>query len=73
MRTLERLTAYLRSRPGTEGMDTHHAELAQRILDQHAHELAEEIRAEASDLDGWPQTQHDMNKAADLIDPEGAL
>lgn len=47
-------------------------ELVQKALDRHARELAEKIRSEAGELDGWPETQHAMNKAADLIDPEVA-
>lgn len=42
MNALERLTAALCSRPGTENMDRHHADLARQILDQHAKELGRE-------------------------------
>lgn len=38
--------------------------------DEVAHELAEKIRREADELDGWPEAQHVMRKDADLIDPE---
>ncbi|MFI6444696.1 hypothetical protein [Kitasatospora sp. NPDC050543] len=48
------------------------SELLDDLLQAHAHELAEKIRAEADELDGWPQTQHDMRRAAALIDPEVA-
>ena len=37
--------------------------------DEVAHGLAEKIRREAGELDGWPETRYAMNKAADLIDP----
>ncbi len=44
-------------------------ELLDDLQRAHAHELAEKIRAEADELDGWPDTQHAMRKGADLIDP----
>lgn len=40
MNAQQRLTAYLRSRPGTENMDQYHADYARQILDQHAQEIA---------------------------------
>lgn len=40
MNALERLTAYLCQQPGSENLDTHHAEFAKSLLDQHAEEIA---------------------------------
>lgn len=72
MDALERLTAHLCSVPDTEKLDAYHAVLAQQVLDQHAHELAEEIRQEADELAGWPDEQWVARKYANLIDPEVA-
>lgn len=41
---------------------------ARTVLDQHAHELAERIRAASLDWGGVPDM--DANAAADLIDPK---
>ncbi|MFD4234284.1 hypothetical protein [Streptomyces sp. NPDC058542] len=40
------------------------------VLCVHARELAEKIRADADEWDGWPEKQAFMRYAADLIDPE---
>ena len=42
------------------------------LIDAFAHELAEKIRAEVDDLDGWPEEQNAARKYANLIDPEVA-
>jgi hypothetical protein len=44
MSALERLTAYLCSNPRNERMDEEYAAFAVRLLNQHAHELAEKVR-----------------------------
>lgn len=70
MKALERLTAYLCSAPDTEKLDAYHAVVAQQILDQHAHELAEKIRTSPRLRDYTDNHMGDCNLAADLIDPE---
>ncbi|MEH0442486.1 hypothetical protein QA811_02125 [Streptomyces sp. B21-102] len=44
---------------------------ARTVLDQHAHELAEQIRAASLDWGGVPDM--DADDAADLIDPTTSL
>lgn len=68
MDALERLTAFLRAQPGTEGMDAWHAEWAEALLRQHAHELAEKIRA--APFAGHLLPAHHKRRAAAIIDPE---
>lgn len=71
MSALERLTAFLCARPGTEDMDEWHADWAARLLSQHAHELAEQIRDERPQWGGAPGgAWFEWGAAADLIDPE---
>lgn len=45
---------------------------ADGILDQHAHELAEEIRQETEAAIGQHDRFNGMNDAANLIDPDAA-
>lgn len=45
-------------------------ELLDDLLQAHAHELAERIRRDAAEWDGWPEKQVAMGYAAGLIDPE---
>jgi len=53
------------------GMGHDQAEqMLQDALDEHARELAEKIRSEVADMDGWPEEQHVARKYADLIDPD---
>ena len=61
MNAEERLIAYLCQNPGTEHMDTHHAEVARQILAQHSKELAE--------ASPWPWDTADMGviPLADLL------
>ncbi|EHM24237.1 hypothetical protein SPW_7331 [Streptomyces sp. W007] len=42
--------------------------VADEALMAHAHELAEKIRKDADEWDGWPEKQMAMWYAADLID-----
>lgn len=72
MTALERLTAFLCSTPDTEKLDAYHAVVARQILDQHAHELAEEIRNHADGHYPYRADEKARNEAADLIDPQGA-
>lgn len=44
MDAMERLTTYLCSRPGSEGMDEFHRGFADQILRQHGRELAQAQR-----------------------------
>lgn len=71
MDALERLTAYLCNQVGSRSLDSYHEGYAKRILDQHAHELAEKIRAmnEGCGRTECVSCAHRSN-AADLIDPE---
>jgi hypothetical protein len=46
------------------------SELLDDLLQAHAHELAEKIRAEADEWDGWPDSQATMRAVADRIDSE---
>lgn len=57
---------------GTTGLDFTYDQLdaINDVLAAYAHELAEKLRREADELDGWPEAQHVMRKDADLIDPE---
>jgi len=70
MDALERLTAYLCNQVGSEDLDRYHEGYAKRILDQHAHELAEKIRDAGSTRNAVRKYQRGMGRAADLIDPE---
>lgn len=70
MSALERLTAYLCSRPGTEDMDAWRAEWAEGILRMHAHELAERLRASEPTAQLVGLDTAGLLAAADLIDPE---
>lgn len=78
MSALERLTAYLCSNPGSEHMDEEYAAFAARLLDQHAHELAEKIRASHPKPPvgfTWSEPYRlglddSRRSAANLIDPE---
>jgi hypothetical protein len=45
-------------------------EIANHILNMHAHELAEKIRAERYNLCSEPYGLEGVESAADLIDPE---
>lgn len=68
MNALERLTAFLCARPGTENMDEWHADWAKALLDQHAHELADQIRK--APFEPHLLQRHQRYAAARIIDPE---
>jgi hypothetical protein len=68
MDAMERLTAYLCSRPGSESLDGFHQNFAEQILRQHAHELAEKIRN--APFEPSLLQRHQRRRAASLIDSE---
>ena len=61
---------YLASRGGSRCGLCENCGYVTSKIDAFAHELAERIRKEATEWDGWPDHINSMNIAANLIDPE---